>query len=174
MQDTGQGCCRKGHLGRAAFVGRVLQALFSGFLQRTAQGAESLGRRHCLHKVSVVARGLQIPWTWSPRWLAHPPRARRMEGALSDSIPQGVVGAPQAPLAQGSASSSSAWGGEVASSLSLLSGDRDSLAPVHIKCCLGLGTSLKTHFKSLLSLHLPQVCPPCTPLTCTPAAINRE
>ena len=47
-------------------MGRVLQALCSGFLQRTAQGAESLGRRHCLHKVSVFARGLQIPWTRSP------------------------------------------------------------------------------------------------------------
>lgn len=65
-RDTGWGCCRKGHLARAASVGRVLQAPCSGFLQRPAQGAESLGRRHCLHRVSVVARGLHIPWTQSP------------------------------------------------------------------------------------------------------------
>ena len=52
----------------------------------------------------------------------HLPCAGRMEGALSYAIHQGVVGAPQAPLAQGCASSPGAWGGEAASPLFLLSG----------------------------------------------------
>lgn len=34
--------------------------------------------------------------------------------------------------------------------------DRANPAPAHIKCCLGLGTSLKTCFKCFISLHLPQ------------------
>lgn len=31
-----------------------------------AQGAESSERRHCLHKVSVIAWGLRLLWTQSP------------------------------------------------------------------------------------------------------------
>ena len=64
----------------------------------------------------------------------HLPCAGRTEGALSDPIHQGIVGAPQAPLAQGSASSPSAWGGGVAS-VSLLSGPAAGvpcLLPFHV------------------------------------------
>lgn len=73
-------------------------------------GAESLGEGTVCTKCLSLPEACRSPGH-GPQMAGHPPRAGRMEGALSDSIPQASWGTAQAPLAQGSASSPSAWGG---------------------------------------------------------------
>ena len=119
-QDTGWGCCRKEHLARAASESCRLCALasFRGQPREQSPWGEGIVCTKCL----LLPEACTSPGHSPQLAGTHLPSAGRTEGALSHAIHQGVMGAPQAPLAQGPASSPSAWRGEEASSLFLLSG----------------------------------------------------